>query len=103
VRCCFSAPISKDNKNQAANSVIRLPSGWDLCYRKTETTTLGDKKGTVFESFAEIENFRRVYIDKQDSIAWDIDPMVDSEKIVQSKLIYARMVAILIASPLKIL
>ena len=31
------------------------------------------KKGTVFETFAEIENFRRVYIDGQHCIAWDID------------------------------
>ena len=38
------------------------------------------KKATVFETFAEIENFRRVYVDKQHCIAWDIDPTVDSEK-----------------------
>ena len=36
------------------------------------------KKGTVFEPFCNIENFRRVYIDEQDSIAWDIDPNIDS-------------------------
>ena len=36
------------------------------------------KKGTVFETFSDIENFKRVYIDEQHCIAWDIDPAIDS-------------------------
>ena len=44
------------------------------------------KKGTVFETFAEIENFRRVYIDGQHCIAWDIDPTIDSEKVWSNKV-----------------
>ena len=44
------------------------------------------RKGTVFEPFADIENFRRVYVDNQDSIAWDIDPSIDSEKIWGNKV-----------------
>ncbi len=44
------------------------------------------KKGTVFETFAEIENFRRVYIDGQHCIAWDIDPTIDSEKVWNNKV-----------------
>ncbi len=39
------------------------------------------KEGTVFESSHDIENFRRVYIDEQHSIAWDIDPSIDSNKV----------------------
>ena len=35
-------------------------------------------KGTVFETFADIKNFRRVYIDENHSIAWDINPEIDS-------------------------
>lgn len=44
------------------------------------------KKGTVFEPFADIENFRRVYIDDQHSIAWDVDQAVDSDKVWSNKV-----------------
>lgn len=37
------------------------------------------KKGTVFEPFMDIENFRRVYLDDWHVICWDIDPNVDSD------------------------
>ena len=39
------------------------------------------KKGTVFEPFLSLENFRRVYVDDTHCIAWDIDPNVDSNKV----------------------
>lgn len=44
------------------------------------------QKGTVFETFANIEDFRRVYVDSQHCIAWDIDPTVDSEKVWNNKV-----------------
>ncbi len=44
------------------------------------------KKGTVFEPFADIENFRRVYVDDTHCIAWDIDPNVDSNKVWSNKV-----------------
>ena len=44
------------------------------------------KKGTVFETFANIENFRRVYIDDQHCIAWDIDPNIDSNEVWSNKV-----------------
>ena len=44
------------------------------------------KKGTIFEPFIDIENFRRVYVDNQHCIAWDIDPAIDSEKIWHNKV-----------------
>lgn len=44
------------------------------------------KKGTVFEPFANIENFRRVYVDDTHCIAWDIDPNVDSKKMWSNKV-----------------
>ncbi len=44
------------------------------------------QKGTVFEAFADIESFRRVYVDNTGSIAWDIDPNVDSEKVWSNKV-----------------
>ena len=44
------------------------------------------QKGTVFETFADINNFRRVYLDDQGCIAWDIDPNVDSNKVWNNKV-----------------
>lgn len=44
------------------------------------------QKGTVFETFANIENFRRVYIDEQNCIAWDIDPAIDSNIVWNNKV-----------------
>ena len=38
------------------------------------------KPGTVFETFMQWENFRRVYVDEIGRcVAWDIDPSIDSD------------------------
>ena len=44
------------------------------------------KKGTVFEPFAKLENFRRVYVDDTHAISWAIGPNVDSEKVRSNKV-----------------
>lgn len=44
------------------------------------------QENTVFAPFADINNFRRVYVDDQHCIAWDIDPTVDSEKVWNNKV-----------------
>ncbi|MBE6761484.1 MAG: DUF2442 domain-containing protein [Ruminococcaceae bacterium] len=44
------------------------------------------KSGTVFECIMKIEDFCRVYIDSTHSIAWDIDPTIDSEKVWSNKV-----------------
>lgn len=44
------------------------------------------KSGTVFETFADINNFRRVYIDEQHCIAWDINPDIDSSTVWNNKV-----------------
>lgn len=44
------------------------------------------KKGTVFEPFIEPDNFRKVYVDDANCIAWDIDPNIDSEKVWSNKV-----------------
>ncbi len=44
------------------------------------------REGTVFAPFALFENFRRVYLDKDCCVAWDIDPDVDSETIWSNKV-----------------
>ncbi len=44
------------------------------------------QKGTVFEPFMQIENFKRVYLDDTKFIAWDIDPNVDSNEVWNNKV-----------------
>ena len=44
------------------------------------------KKGTVFEPLLEPENFKRVYLDEQRAVSWDIDPLVDSTVVWSNKL-----------------
>jgi len=44
------------------------------------------KKGTVFEAFADIDNFRRVYVDEEHCIAWDINPDIDSNVVWNNKV-----------------
>lgn len=44
------------------------------------------KPQTIFEPFMKLENFRRVYVDDTHSIAWDIDPTVDSDKVWENKV-----------------
>ena len=43
-------------------------------------------KGGVFEPFRTLENFRRVYLDEQHCVCWDIDPMVDSNIVWENKV-----------------
>lgn len=42
--------------------------------------------GTVFETFRDIAHFRRVYLDAQHCVCWDIDPTVDSEVVWNNKV-----------------
>lgn len=44
------------------------------------------KPKTVFEPLMDIENFRRVYVDGANGIAWDIDPAVDSSVVWSNKV-----------------
>lgn len=44
------------------------------------------KLSTVFESFLDIKNFRRVYVDDTHCIAWDINPDIDSNKVWNNKV-----------------
>ena len=44
------------------------------------------KPNTVFEKFAEIENFKRVYLDETSNISWDIDPNIDSNVVWSNKV-----------------
>lgn len=44
------------------------------------------KKGTVFEPFMEFDNFKRVYVDEQHTVSWDIDPEIDSNIVWNNKV-----------------
>lgn len=42
--------------------------------------------GSVFAPLHNLNDFRRVYLDEDNSIAWDIDPTVDSSVVWSNKL-----------------
>lgn len=44
------------------------------------------QKGTIFEKIADINTFRRAYVDEQHCIAWDIDPDVNSNEVWENKI-----------------
>lgn len=44
------------------------------------------KKGTVFEPFIQYENFKRVYVDDCNCVAWDIDPNINSDVVWNNKV-----------------
>ena len=70
----------------AANDDFTLTISFDNGEKRLYDVLPFLKKGTVFEPFMDIENFRRVYVDNQHSISWDIDPTVDSEKVWNNKV-----------------
>lgn len=43
------------------------------------------EEGTVFEPLMRYDDFKRVYIDDVGSVAWDIDPDIDSNKVRNNK------------------
>lgn len=42
--------------------------------------------GALFSAFADFENFKRVYLDESNNVAWDIDPAVDSAVVWTNKI-----------------
>ena len=44
------------------------------------------QKGTVFEPFMKWEIFRRVYLDEDHCVCWDIDPNIESRKVWNNKV-----------------
>ena len=44
------------------------------------------KAGTVFAPFMQFENFKRVYLDTEHCVAWDIDPSIDSKFVWSNKV-----------------
>ena len=44
------------------------------------------KENTVFAPFMQFDNFQRVYLDKENCVACDIDPNVDSDIVWNNKV-----------------
>ena len=44
------------------------------------------KPNTVFETFMNISDFKRVYLDDTHCVCWDIDPNIDSETVWNNKV-----------------
>lgn len=42
--------------------------------------------GSVFAPFRDMDNFRRVYLDENHCVSWDIDPTVDSSIVWNNKV-----------------
>jgi hypothetical protein len=72
--------------NVTANDDFTLTIEFDNGEKKLYDVKPLLKPGTVFEPFANINNFRRVYLDENHCIAWDIDPDVDSSVVWSNKV-----------------
>lgn len=61
-----------------------------LTYENGEKRVLDMKstleQGGVFTPFRQYENFKRVYIDDCNNVAWDIDPNIDSNVVWNNKV-----------------
>ncbi len=44
------------------------------------------RKGTVFEPFLDLKHFKRVYLDEDSVVSWDIDPEMDSHVVWNNKV-----------------
>lgn len=43
-------------------------------------------ENTVFAPFMVLDNFKRVYIDDDNCVSWDINPSIDSNKVWSNKV-----------------
>lgn len=73
-------------KSVKANDDFTLTITFDNSEQRLYNVAPLLKPGTVFERIANLESFRRVYVDKERSIAWDIDPNVDSDVVWNNKV-----------------
>lgn len=44
------------------------------------------EKGTVFEILNDLDTLKRVYLDEDNCVAWDIDPNIDSKVVWNNKI-----------------
>lgn len=68
------------------NDDFTLTIGFDNGEKRLYDVSPLIKSGTVFETFSDLENFKRVYIDEQHTVSWDINPDVDSNIVWNNKV-----------------
>ena len=61
-----------------ANDDFTLTLSFDNGKKRLYNAAAILQKGTVFEPFMDLKNFKRVYVDENHCVAWDIDPDIDS-------------------------
>lgn len=70
----------------APNDDFTLTIGFDNGEKRVLDVKPMLARETVFAPFRDINNFRRVYLDEQHCVSWDIDPEVDSGKVWSNKV-----------------
>lgn len=73
-------------KDVVANNNFTLTISFDNGEKRIYDMRPLVKKGTVFEPLANIENFGRAYVDENHTIAWDLNPDIDSSKVFSNKI-----------------
>ena len=69
-----------------ANDDYTLILGFDNGEKRIYDVAPLIEPGTIFEMLLDLNNFRRVYIDDEHCIAWDIDSNVDSNMVWNNKI-----------------
>lgn len=69
-----------------ANDDYTLTLGFDNGEKRIYDVAPLIEPGTIFEILLDLNNFRRVYIDDEHCIAWDIDSNVDSNMVWNNKI-----------------
>ena len=81
--CFFRRSRGSCNLGVVTNDDFTLTISFDNGEKRRYDVRTLLKDDTVFEPFKNTEAFRRVYVDENNAIAWDIDPTVDSRKIIR--------------------
>lgn len=69
-----------------ANNDMTLTLSFDNGEQRAFNVAPLIKPGTVFAFLADIDSFRRVYLDDRHCVSWDIDPAIDSNEVWSNKV-----------------
>ena len=68
------------------NADFTLTLGFDNGEKRIYNVAPLIEENTVFAHFADLANFKRVYLDEDACVSWDIDPNVDSTVVWRNKV-----------------
>lgn len=74
--------ITNVTPNQDYTLTLTFDNGEQRIYDVSPLLT----DGSVFAPFRDMDNFRRVYLDENHCVSWDIDPTVDSSIVWNNKV-----------------